>query len=207
MTEKLSKSQAGKLGKEASLIVKKEIKEKQIADYAINPSKCNTCDGTIEYEKRQNKFCSKSCAATKNNKIPKRAKNEISYKCAGCSAEFLAHPKFKRIFCSLACQATFKKNKSNLEVEEGKGTHRTIKRYLIEKYGNIFLGDKCAWDFSKQTINVELEHIDGNSSNNSLENCTLLCPNCHSMTSTYKIKNRGNGRHNRRVRYAEGKSY
>lgn len=41
---------------------------------------------------------------------------------------------------------------------------------------------------------MELEHIDGNSENNDLSNLTLLCPNCHSLTSTYKGRNIGNGR-------------
>ena len=39
-------------------------------------------------------------------------------------------------------------------------------------------------------IPLELEHIDGNSSNHKLENLTLLCPNCHSFTDTYRGKNK-----------------
>lgn len=39
-------------------------------------------------------------------------------------------------------------------------------------------------------IPLELEHIDGNSSNNVLSNLTLLCPNCHSLTTTYRGKNK-----------------
>jgi len=39
-------------------------------------------------------------------------------------------------------------------------------------------------------IPLELEHIDGNSSNNKLDNLTLLCPNCHSLTPTFRGKNK-----------------
>lgn len=39
-------------------------------------------------------------------------------------------------------------------------------------------------------IPLELEHIDGNSSNHLLNNLTLLCPNCHSFTDTYRGKNK-----------------
>lgn len=39
-------------------------------------------------------------------------------------------------------------------------------------------------------IPVELEHIDGNNINNLLSNLTLLCPNCHALTSTYRGKNK-----------------
>ena len=41
---------------------------------------------------------------------------------------------------------------------------------------------------------LELEHIDGDWSNTRLENLTLLCPNCHSLTATFKALNRGRGR-------------
>jgi hypothetical protein len=39
-------------------------------------------------------------------------------------------------------------------------------------------------------IPLELEHIDGNSSNHLLENLTLLCPNCHALTPTYRGRNK-----------------
>jgi 5-methylcytosine-specific restriction endonuclease McrA len=39
-------------------------------------------------------------------------------------------------------------------------------------------------------IPLELEHIDGNHANNKLENLTLLCPNCHTKTLTYRGKNK-----------------
>jgi hypothetical protein len=52
-----------------------------------------------------------------------------------------------------------------------------------------------------------LDHVDGNANNNSRENLRLVCPNCDMQLPTSRGKNRGNGRHSRRVRYAEGKSY
>jgi 5-methylcytosine-specific restriction endonuclease McrA len=39
-------------------------------------------------------------------------------------------------------------------------------------------------------VPLELDHIDGNHENNCLENLRLLCPNCHSMTSTFRGKNK-----------------
>ena len=44
-------------------------------------------------------------------------------------------------------------------------------------------------DWLGQPISLELEHIDGNNKNNTLSNLTLLCPNCHAQTSTYRGKN------------------
>ena len=37
---------------------------------------------------------------------------------------------------------------------------------------------------------LELDHIDGNNSNNSLENLRILCPNCHAQTPTHSCKKR-----------------
>lgn len=39
-------------------------------------------------------------------------------------------------------------------------------------------------------ISLELDHIDGDTSNNVKDNLRYLCPNCHSITDTYKGKNR-----------------
>jgi len=62
-------------------------------------------------------------------------------------------------------------------------------------------------EWNGKELVFELDHADGNSENNQEENLRLLCPNCHSQTGTYKSKNMGKGRHYRRARYAEGKSF
>ena len=96
----------------------------------------------------------------------------------------------------------------NLRISNGRASTKTLKRFLIENYGDKCM--ECGWcEINKVTgkVPIELEHIDGNSENNSLENLKLLCPNCHSLTPTYKALNSGNGRYKRMERYKEGKSY
>ena len=34
-------------------------------------------------------------------------------------------------------------------------------------------------------IPLEIHHIDGDCTNNKMENLQLLCPNCHSLTSNF----------------------
>lgn len=83
-----------------------------------------------------------------------------------------------------------------------------IRRYLFEKYDNKCA--QCGWSEVNPYTGkypLEVEHIDGNHTNNKEENLTLLCPNCHSLTKTYKGANKGSGRHNRLNRYYEGKSF
>lgn len=38
-------------------------------------------------------------------------------------------------------------------------------------------------------IPLELDHIDGNNCNDSRDNLRFLCPNCHTLTETYRGKN------------------
>lgn len=45
-------------------------------------------------------------------------------------------------------------------------------------------------EWQGQPIPIELHHIDGNNKNNSLDNLTVLCPNCHTQTENYCAKNR-----------------
>ena len=69
-----------------------------------------------------------------------------------------------------------------------------IRRYIFEKYNNKCA--KCGWsEINPYTgkLPLEIEHIDGDATNNKEENLTLLCPNCHSLTKTYRGANKGNG--------------
>ena len=69
-----------------------------------------------------------------------------------------------------------------------------IKRYLFEKYDNKCA--KCGWSKINPytgTLPLEIEHIDGDATNNKENNLILLCPNCHSLTKTYRGANKGRG--------------
>ena len=70
-----------------------------------------------------------------------------------------------------------------------------IKWYLINSRGEKC--ELCGWgEVNPHTGNIpiELEHKDGDFRNNCIDNLCLLCPNCHSLTATYKSLNKGKGR-------------
>ena len=111
-------------------------------------------------------------------------------------------------FCSIKCQQEHRrKERIRLWLDEGVvPDQRQIKKYLVEKFNNTCY--TCGiTEWNNKPIVLDLEHIDGNSENNNIENLCLLCPNCHSQTDTFKGANKGKGRHSRRIRYAQGKSY
>jgi hypothetical protein len=72
---------------------------------------------------------------------------------------------------------------------------RFPRRYLVEKFGEQC--SRCGWNERHPRtgrIPLEVEHIDGDWRNNTPANLTLLCPNCHSLTPTFRALNRGRGR-------------
>ena len=83
------------------------------------------------------------------------------------------------------------------------GKHPQIQSYKLKKklYRENLKQNKCEicniseWNGKK--IECELDHIDGDRTNNKLENLRILCPNCHSQTDTFRFKRgRGeNGKH------------
>ena len=128
------------------------------------------------------------------NKDIKRVSGK--YICLNCGKEMDKKAKY----CSVQCQVDFKKNEIIKKIESGDITldFRYYKKYLIEKYGEKCM--ECGWNKKNNysnTIPIELEHVDGNCENNKLENLKLLCPNCHSLTSTYKHLNVGHGKRKR----------
>jgi len=64
-----------------------------------------------------------------------------------------------------------------------------LKPHLIKERGHKC--ESCALtEWMGQIITIELDHIDGDKTNNNIENLRLLCPNCHSLTPTFKNKKR-----------------
>lgn len=75
----------------------------------------------------------------------------------------------------------FKENSPNSRIK-----HYILKFNLIEhKCSACELGN--IWN--NKPLTLQLDHINGISSDNRLENLRFLCPNCHTQTETYGSKN------------------
>ena len=66
-----------------------------------------------------------------------------------------------------------------------------LKKRLIAEGIKKSVCESCGQsEWLEQPIPLELHHINGNNSNNRLENLRLLCPNCHALTDSYRGKNK-----------------
>jgi len=72
--------------------------------------------------------------------------------------------------------------------------HKTKGILLRRALNEIGINEVCSicgissWNDKK--INLEIDHIDGDNTNNLKENLRFVCPNCHSQTNNYKFYNR-----------------
>jgi hypothetical protein len=110
-------------------------------------------------------------------------------------------------YCSVQCQADERRNeciqkwlRKELPGHRGKvmNVSRSVRAYMLEKSGHKCC--KCGWNKPHPLTGkppLEINHIDGNAANTWEENLEVLCPNCHSLTETYKNRNKGNGKRTR----------
>ena len=107
-------------------------------------------------------------------------------------------------YCNNQCQAEYQskvfteKWLSGELVYSSPNMSQHIRKYLRKRSD-----DKCEWcGWSKchpvtGEVPLEVHHIDGVAINNVETNLVFICPNCHALTSTYRGRNKGNGRKNR----------
>jgi 5-methylcytosine-specific restriction endonuclease McrA len=92
-----------------------------------------------------------------------------------------------------SCPWTKKRPLSEVLVKDSDYTATSClrKRLVDESYFDhrCYSCDLTEWMGSP--IPLELEHVNGDNTDNRIENLTLLCPNCHALTSTYRGKNIG----------------
>lgn len=126
------------------------------------------------------------------------------YYCLNCGKDITSAKNTTHKYCSNRCQRDYeykkwveqyKKDNSIAKSTKWGQIPKSLRRYIFEKYDNKCC--KCGWSEINphtQTLPLEIDHINGDSEDNSEDNLQLLCPNCHSLTPSYRGANRGHGR-------------
>ena len=177
--------------------------------------KCEYCGSNHNGIYGSGRFCSTKCARgfstkAKRNEINAKVSKTLGGKnwkpkethCLYCGKKLT---KKSRKFCNSNCKQEYEYlifiNKWKLGLEKGRrgkySTSNYIRKYMFLKYKSRC--QKCGWNklnTKSNNIPLELHHKDGNFKNNNELNLELLCPNCHSITSTYKALNK-NGKRKR----------
>lgn len=131
-----------------------------------------------------------------SKKYPRR---EIA--CCQCGRVVLqsAHSA-KGKFCSNSCQMLYQRDQYIAKWKRGDvsgisgklGISRHVRSYMLDKVGHKC--ELCGWGEKHPCdgrVPLDIDHIDGDHSNTTEGNLRVLCPNCHSLTPTYKSRNRG----------------
>lgn len=168
----MSEAEAGKLGWLKSKETRDLLYQKIRNEYNKNPKKCKFCGKDIPYERRSNCFCSKSHAASFNNKgkirnLHGRSQNfehnisrqyvekRSAVACQACGKIFKEKIHGQK-FCSVECSALYRKQKHFLDVNnhirdtgcfpcvESGITKGEVNRRLVKTYLEDKFGHKCS---------------------------------------------------------------
>jgi hypothetical protein len=174
----VNRSEAGKLGFQASAEIQQQMKMARREQYTKNPTLCDQCATPLTFEKRRSRFCDHSCAATFVN-----SRRETKHKtCVDCKETFPERG------ASIRCQGCIEHRR--IDTFEKLKTDGSRKRALISEREHRCESCGLSEWLEKQII-LTLDHTDGNPDNNDKSNLKLLCWNCHAMTPTFGGKNAG----------------
>ena len=91
--------------------------------------------------------------------------------------------------------ATVNKEKYTLDeilIKNSPVAQKVLRGYIERHQVLEYKCQKCGCDGHWQDgiISLEIDHINGDNTDNRIENLHYLCPNCHALTDTYRGKNK-----------------
>ncbi len=194
----MTKAEAARIDVEKAKLACAQKYQTRLSIHQASPRTCRHCERLLDYSKRNNTFCSTSCAAKVNNQGVRR--DGIPSAFCSCGRKLKAN---RDKFCSRACQ-------SDQYLARMETTGVAPSEYGGKKYLALTSGKQCTIcsldKWMGEDIPLVLDHVDGHADNNALCNLRLVCCNCDAQTLTYKGGNKGNGRRTRR-QYYNGREY
>ena len=153
--------------------------------------KCNICNIELDNVRKLNGHKNVHKLGNRYSVSRKKPEYQKTYNCLNCGCIFEHKHSSKNIFCSRQCSTEHKHKIQKEKIKNGKGGNG-LKKYLYETRGECC--EICGQGnlHNGMPLVLQLDHIDGDSKNNKLENLRILCPNCHTQTDTWGSKGTGN---------------
>lgn len=159
---------------------------------------CENCNNQHDGTFGKGRFCCRKCSAAFSTKSKRAEINEkLRSKAVERVLKYKEHPdQFASpiIFTKQTHEKTVISNKKRLIEKcltkdwDSLGQRLKRSRILVDQNGRC---NRCKIDnWLGKKLTLELDHKDGNNSNNSRDNLELLCPNCHSLTPTWRGRNK-----------------
>lgn len=150
---------------------------------------CPKCQSNHE---KPGTFCSRSCANSRQHQDSTKRKQSLAAKRYFSSLTIKERKTWEK-----QCRLRGKVRNINAKLARLKRILESNTNELSyeEKRIKVILEQKCCCldcglsEWKNQRITLELDHIDGNNKNNERNNLRALCPNCHSMTPTWRGRN------------------
>ena len=195
--------------------------------YESTGRKCEQCSLAIPYEKyinnRKVRFCSLSCKSKAINNVLgkylrasdpekpslKRIDGRRVYThdrmCKHCNVPLDGSA---LDYCNNKCKSALRR-KQQIDswlsgdiasaINSDGSLKSSVRDWLLETAGNKC--EECSWSKVHPVtgrVPLQIDHQDGDHTNNVRSNLKVLCPSCHAMTPNYGSLNRGKGRESRR---------
>jgi len=163
---------------------------------------CEKCNNDHDGTYGSGRFCSSHCARSSSTKdkreeINKKVSDKLKGKPTGRT---LSDEDITRLQTAKGIRPPRKEYILSLDFNSLK--YEMLRERLL--YEQDYKCHDCYIDEWKgHFISLELEHIDGNRDNNDRSNLKMICPNCHSITPTW----RGRNKQSNKNRYTDKEMY